>query len=143
MDIGPVRPLGRLPHRPPFLFLDRILLVRPGEEAVGWKRIAGSDCPGALTWPRSLLVEVMAQTAASLVFPEGRQREGRIGVLAGVPEVTFFGDPRPGDTIVSTARIARRLGDVWRFAAEARIQGNRVAEGALLLATPRVKGWSR
>lgn len=143
MDIGPVRPLGRLPHRPPFLFLDRILLVKAGEEAVGWKRITGSDCPGTSTWPRSLLVEVMAQTAAALVFPEGRQREGRIGVLAGVPEVRFHGDPRPGDTVVSTARIARRLGDVSRFAAEVRIQGSLAAEGTLLLATPRVKAWSR
>jgi 3-hydroxyacyl-[acyl-carrier-protein] dehydratase len=143
MDIGPVRPLGRLPHRPPFLFLDRILLVRAGEEAVGWKRITGSDCPGTSAWPRSLLVEVMAQTGAALVFPEGRQREGRIGVLAGVPKMSFHRDVRPGDTIVSTARITRRFGDVSRLAVDVRVQGNLAAEGTLLLATPRVEGWTR
>ena len=127
MDSGPLDPLELLPHRPPFLLVDRIVFIAPGQKVAGWKTITESDCRGDRAWPSTLIVEVMAQVASTLLT-------ARSGLLAGIPEMTFKRQARQGDTVVVTSELERRWGNVARFRVSARIEGDPAAEGVLMLA---------
>ena len=140
---GPVHPIDYLPHRPPFLFLDRILRIEDGRLAAGWKRVTQADCPDGGAFPPSLLVEVMAQTSAALVFRAGDEEAGRIGALAAVPRMEFHGSAVAGDTLVATAELVRQLGGMCRFAVRLEVGGDLVAEGLLVVAVPKEGTWSR
>ncbi|MCZ6602155.1 MAG: hypothetical protein O6952_04040 [Planctomycetota bacterium] len=134
MQLDPSDPTRWLPHRKPFLFLDRIAHVVPGREATAWKRIVDSECRGVAQWPRAYLVEMMAQTSAILLFSEEEGRRGRMGVLAAVPALSFRRSACPGETVVATARLEKRWGNLARFKVAAHVEGELAAEGALVLA---------
>ncbi len=136
MDLLPSDPSRILPHRPPFLLLDQIAAVVPGRVATGWKRIVAGECRAGEPWPRVLLVEMMAQTAATLLFPRPEAAPARLGLLAGVPEMSFRRSAYPGETVVATSELERRWGRLARFAVKAHIGGELAAVGSVLLAAP-------
>lgn len=103
-----------LPHRHPFLFVDRALEVVPGERAVAVKNVSWGEpyfqghFPGYPVMPGVLIVEALAQTSA-LALLSGAQG-GRMGLFAGIEEARFRRPVRPGDTLRLEAEILWRRG---------------------------------
>ncbi len=127
--------LNMIPHRYPFLLIDRLVDVRHDHSAIGVKNVSFNEpffqghFPGHPVMPGVLIIESMAQTAAALVI-------STLGPNAGVPIVYFmsvesakFRRPvTPGDQLRLTVEKERRRGNVWRFNGTARVEGIVVAE---------------
>jgi 3-hydroxyacyl-[acyl-carrier-protein] dehydratase len=127
-----------IPHRYPFLLIDRMVEVRHGHSAVGIKNVTVNEpffqghFPGHPVMPGVLIVESMAQTAAALVI-------STLGPATGTPIVYFmsienakFRKPVvPGDQMRLTVTKDRRRGNVWRFNGVAHVDGVVVAEATL------------
>ena len=130
--------LTMIPHRYPFLLVDRIVDVRKDHSAIGIKNVSVNEpffqghFPGHPVMPGVLIIESMAQTAAGLVI-------STLGPEAGIPVVYFmsienakFRKPvTPGDTLRLTLTKDRRRGQVWRFTGVARVDGAVVAEASI------------
>ena len=142
MDIKTV--LERLPHRYPFLLVDRVLECEVGKRIVALKNVTINEpfFPGHFPhhpiMPGVMLIEAMAQAAAILAFESSKLRPDDKSVVyfLGIDEARFKSPVVPGDQLVLEARIERHLKGVWRFAAEARV-GERLAAVAKLMCTLR------
>jgi 3-hydroxyacyl-[acyl-carrier-protein] dehydratase len=130
--------LKMIPHRYPFLLIDRMVDVRHDHSAVGIKNVSVNEpffeghFPGHPVMPGVLIIESMAQTAAALVI-------STLGPEAGIPIVYFmsvenakFRKPvTPGDQLRLTVAKDRRRGNVWRFHGVGRVDGVVVAEASI------------
>ncbi len=130
--------LSMIPHRYPFLLVDRLVDVRNDHSAVGIKNVSVNEpffqghFPGHPVMPGVLIVESMAQTAAGLVI-------STLGPEAGIPIVYFmsidgakFRKPvTPGDQLRITVTKEKRRGQIWRFVCAARVDGVVVAEATI------------
>ena len=100
-------PLQLLPHRYPFLLLDRIIEVEPGKRAVALKRVTGAEWSGAYptgvgtagAMPQLLLVEALAQLSAAIIVYLVEGSEGAIGYFTSMNHVRCRGAARPGDDV--------------------------------------------
>jgi len=122
-----------LPHAYPFRLLDR------GADGAVGVLVSGNAAQlrGGHELPAFLAVEVLAQSALSaLGEPLGAQASngGGLGLLAGVQEVRFHAELRPGDRLLASATLLGRLGPLLKVRAELRRDGAVVVEGELLLA---------
>lgn len=111
-----------LPHRYPFLFVDRLRVVEPGRRAIGLKRVTGSEWFGASGLPNGempglLVVEALAQTSAAVLIGLLDGSDGAIGYFAGADRVKFRTLPRVGDTLVLSVEL------VWYRRGVARLSG--------------------
>ncbi|MBW3625003.1 MAG: 3-hydroxyacyl-ACP dehydratase FabZ [Armatimonadetes bacterium] len=101
-----------LPHRYPFLLVDRILELEPGKRAVGLKNVSANEeffqghFPGYPVMPGVLIIESMAQVGGVLLLAMEEYR-GRLAFFAGVDKVKFRHTVLPGDTLVTEAEIIR------------------------------------
>ncbi len=129
------RILEVLPHRYPFLMVDRMEDVVRGESAVGIKNVSVNEpyfqghFPGAPVMPGVLVIEAMAQTAGILVIETlGPEMEGKLVYFMSIENARFRKPVRPGDRmrIHVVKRHARRL--VWKFDGVCRVDGEVVAE---------------
>jgi len=142
MDIKTV--LERLPHRYPFLLIDRVLECEVGKRIVALKNVTINEpfFPGHFPhhpiMPGVMLIEAMAQAAAILAFESSKLRPDDKSVVyfLGIDEARFKSPVVPGDQLVLEARIERHLKGVWRFAAEARV-GERLAAVAKMMCALR------
>ncbi len=142
MDIKTV--LERLPHRYPFLLVDRVLECEVGKRIVALKNVTINEpfFPGHFPhhpiMPGVMLIEAMAQAAAILAFESSRLRPDDKSVVyfLGIDEARFKSPVVPGDQLVLEARIERHLKGVWKFAAEARV-GERLAAAAKMMCALR------
>ncbi|MDE1905994.1 MAG: 3-hydroxyacyl-ACP dehydratase FabZ [Rhodospirillales bacterium] len=130
--------LSMIPHRYPFLLVDRLVDVRKDHSAVGIKNVSVNEpffqghFPGHPVMPGVLIVESMAQTAAGLVI-------STLGPEAGIPIVYFmsidgakFRKPvTPGDQLRITVTKEKRRGQIWRFVCAARVDSVVVAEATI------------
>jgi len=125
-----------IPHRYPFLLVDRILEVTPGERAVGIKNVTINEpffqghFPGNPIMPGVLIVEAMAQVAgvAGLLAPENK---GKLGLFAGIEKMKFKKQVTPGDILVMEAVfLAMKMG-VWRVKVSAKVDNKIAAEGEI------------
>lgn len=133
--------LELLPHRYPFLMVDRILEVNVEEEYVrAVKNITINEpffqghFPGRPIMPGVLILEAMAQTAAvglSMVFP---QHKNKFFVLAGLDRVKFRHPVYPGDILVIEAKGFKMKGHIIRTSAIAKVEDKVVAEAEILAA---------
>ena len=124
-----------IPHRYPFLMIERLTEIVPHESAVGLKNVSVNEphfqghFPGRPIMPGMLIVEAMAQTAACLVmYSLGLTKEGRIVYFMSLDEARFRKPVVPGDVLRVHVLKQRRRGNVWRFGGEARVDGVLVAE---------------
>jgi len=128
-----------IPHRWPFLLVDKVIDLQPGESATGIKNVtAGDICfqghfPDYPIFPGVLIVEAMAQVGAVAVLsvPEN---EGKIVLFAGIDNLRFRGPVFPGDTLRLEVRFTKMRGSIGKGTAKATVEGKTVAEGELTFA---------
>ena len=133
--------LARLPHRYPFLMVDRVLEVVPGKSIVAAKNVSANEAyfqghfPGHPVMPGVLIIEALAQAGGVLAW-ESVSEEERIWILylVGVEETRFKQTVRPGDQLMLHVELTKRRRNLWRFAARAEVDGKLVAETQILMA---------
>jgi 3-hydroxyacyl-[acyl-carrier-protein] dehydratase len=133
--------LKRLPHRYPFLMIDRVLEVVPGKSIVAVKNVSANEAyfeghfPGYPVMPGVLIIEALAQAGGVLAY-ESVTAEERIWILylAGLEEIRFKQTVRPGDQLVLRVELVKRKRNLWRFTAVAEVDGKLVAEATILMA---------
>jgi 3-hydroxyacyl-[acyl-carrier-protein] dehydratase len=132
------RVLKLLPHRYPFLMIDRIIDIDRDNSAVGIKNVSINEpCfqghfPGFPVMPGVLLVEGMAQTAGAIcVAALGEAYEPRIVYFMSIDRAKFRRPVLPGDTVHYHVKKIRNRGPVWRFSGEAKVNGALVAEAEI------------
>jgi 3-hydroxyacyl-[acyl-carrier-protein] dehydratase len=131
------RILQMIPHRYPFLLVDRVLDVVPGESAVGLKNVTMNEphfqghFPDRPVMPGVLIVEAMAQTAAVIVVSHlGTESEGKLVYFMSIENARFRKPVEPGDQLMIHCKKERQRGNVWKFFAEAKVDGVVVAEAS-------------
>ncbi len=124
-----------IPHRYPFLMIDRVEDIVLGERATGIKNVTVNEphfpghFPQQPVMPGVLIIEAMAQTAAVLVvLTMGKQAEGKLVYFMTIDEARFRKPVTPGDQVKIHVVKERSRGNVWRFKGEAKVGGVLVAE---------------
>lgn len=131
--------LAILPHRYPFLLVDRVLEVVPGVRAVALKNVTANEpqftghFPERPLMPGVLIVEALAQVAG-IVLLQLEQYEGKLALFAGIDGVRFRRQVQPGDQLVMKAEVVKIKGAICRIKAEARVGDALVTEGELMFA---------
>jgi len=128
-----------IPHRDPFLLVDRAEDVVPGESAVGFLDVTDEafwvpgHFPDYAVMPGVLIVEALAQVGAIalLSLPEN---QGRIALFAGIDKVRFKRQVRPGDTLRLECAITKRRGPIGFGTARATVDGELACSGELMFA---------
>jgi 3-hydroxyacyl-[acyl-carrier-protein] dehydratase len=128
-----------IPHRYPFLLIDRILEVEPGVRATGIKCVTINEpfftghFPGYPVMPGVLIVEALAQVGTvAMLTVEANQ--GKLGFFAGIDNFRFRGQVTPGDTLTLEVVITRMKGSIGKGQATAKVGDKVVAEGELMFA---------
>ncbi len=129
-----------IPHREPFLLLDRVTALEPGQScAANYQVPADLDLfrghfPNFPIFPGVMLVEHVAQTACVLMNA-ATSSDGRLPVLAKVENCSFNGMVRPGDLLETTVTVERALERFTIFAAKVSVRGRKVAKCSLVVST--------
>lgn len=126
-----------LPHRYPFLLIDRILSIVPGESIIGIKNVTANEeffnghFPGKPVMPGVLMVEAMAQVAGVL-FLSQPEHKGKTPFFCGIDNVRFRRPVVPGDRLEFHAKVLKVRGNTGKVEAEARVDGELVTGGELM-----------
>ncbi len=133
LDIA--RIMHAIPHRYPFLMIDRIVDVIRGQSATGVKNVSVNEnffqghFPGHPVMPGVLIIESMAQTAAVLVVETlGAEAAGKLVYFMTIEGAKFRRPVVPGDQLRVHVTKVRHRGNVWKFNGVARVDGASVAE---------------
>jgi 3-hydroxyacyl-[acyl-carrier-protein] dehydratase len=140
MDIAEIRQY--LPHRYPFLLVDRVLELTPGESIVAYKNLSINEpffdghFPQRPIFPGVLLVEAMAQAAGILGFKtQGKTpADGSTYLLAGVDNLRFKRPCVPGDRVMLRASIISDRRGIWKFDVSSDVDGALAASATMLCA---------
>jgi 3-hydroxyacyl-[acyl-carrier-protein] dehydratase len=131
------RIMQAIPHRYPFLMIDRVVDMVCGYSAIGIKNISVNESffqghfPGHPVMPGVLIIESMAQTAAVLVVETlGPDAAGRVVYFMSIEAAKFRRPVVPGDQLRIHVAKDRARGNVWKFSAVARVDGVSVAEAS-------------
>ena len=123
-----------IPHRYPFLLVDRVVDVNPDLRAVGIKNVSINEpffqghFPGHPIMPGVLIVEAMAQTSAVLVIETRGKSADSMVYFMTIDHARFRKPITPRDTVKIHVEKQRRRGNVWKFYGEARVDGSLMAE---------------
>jgi 3-hydroxyacyl-[acyl-carrier-protein] dehydratase len=135
VEIGMERVLEMIPHRPPFLLIDKVVDVVAHERATGIKEVTADEYyfkghfPARPVMPGVLIVEAMAQTAAVLVVQTlGREAEGKLVYFMSIDEARFRRPVVPGDRLLIHITKQRNRRNVWKFEGKAEVAGHLAAE---------------
>ena len=127
--LNPADPAAYLPHRYPFLVLDRILELEPGARAVARTSVSADGA-----FPQILLVECVAQLAGILTIRE----QGEGGFLAAIDRAEFSGVPGPGDLLTVSARVIKAFGRLFMVEGEVLLGNARLMSVQLTLGVGRL-----
>jgi 3-hydroxyacyl-[acyl-carrier-protein] dehydratase len=135
ITIGIERIMQMIPHRYPFLMIDRLVDVVPDKSATGIKNVTINEpffsghFPQQPLMPGVLLIEAMAQTAGVLVVHTmGAEAEGKLVYFMTIDEARFRRPVSPGDSLRIHVTKLRARGNVWKFMGEVKVDGVLVAE---------------
>lgn len=137
LDVAQIKEI--IPHRYPFLLVDRIIELELGKKAVGLKNVTINEpffqghFPEYPVMPGVLIVEALAQVGAIAVLGM-EENKGKIGFLAGVDEFRFKEQVKPGDTLILEVELTRVRGSIGKGHGVATVNGKVVAEGDLMFA---------
>ena len=133
-DLDILQIMELLPHRYPFLLIDKLVELVPNESAVGIKNVTFNEpffqghFPGRPIMPGVLIIEAMAQTAACVVVQAMPKSDKRLVYFMSGENARFRKPVVPGDQLRIHVKKERNRGNVWRFAGEARVDGQLMAE---------------
>ncbi|OGA23381.1 MAG: 3-hydroxyacyl-[acyl-carrier-protein] dehydratase FabZ [Betaproteobacteria bacterium RIFCSPLOWO2_02_FULL_67_26] len=145
MDVNQI--LEYLPHRYPFLLVDRVLACEPGQRIVAIKNVTINEpyfqghFPHYPVMPGVLIIESMAQAAAILTFhsEQARPDDRSVYFFVGIDNARFKKPVVPGDTLRLEVAIARHVRGLWKFAAQALVDGVLVAESEIMCTVRSIK----
>ncbi len=126
--------MDMIPHRPPFLMIDKVTDIVRGASAVGIKNVTINEdyfaghFPGHPIMPGVLIIEAMAQTAAVLVIDTAGKQLGSLVYFMSVEQARFRRPVGPGDSLHLHVEKLHSRGRVWKFKGEARVEGDLMAE---------------
>ena len=140
MDIHAI--LKQLPHRYPFLLVDRVLELERNERILAIKNVTFNEpyfmghFPGRPVMPGVLILEALAQAAGILSFKtmESKPDANSVFYFVGIDECRFKKPVMPGDQLHLHIQIQRQMRGIWKYIAEARVDGEIVAEAKLMCA---------
>ena len=140
LDINDI--LRQLPHRYPFLLVDRVLEYEPGKSIRALKNVTYNEpffighFPHRPVMPGVMIIEAMAQAAGILAFrtvdiiPDKDTRF----YFAGIDKARFRKPVEPGDQLILKATLGRQMRGIWKFATVAEVDGSEVASAEMLVA---------
>jgi 3-hydroxyacyl-[acyl-carrier-protein] dehydratase len=139
--------LERLPHRYPFLLVDRVLECRPGESIQALKNVTYNEpffpghFPGRPVMPGVMIIEALAQTAGILCFVTANviPDHNTLFYFVGIDKARFRRPVVPGDQLLLTAQLERSLRGIWRFATVALVGSQEVAQADMMVTPKSVK----
>ena len=145
MDIHEI--LNYLPHRYPFLLVDRVISLEEGKEIVAVKNVTINEpfFPGHFSYfpvmPGVLVVEAMAQAAAVLSFKTmgSKPSDDSVYYFAGIDNVRFKRPVSPGDQLILKVKIDRIMRGIWKYNGQALVDDVVVAEADLLCTLKMIK----
>ncbi len=127
-----------LPHRPPFLFVDRIIELVPKERIVGVKQVTINEhffqghFPGAPVMPGVLIVEALAQVGAVYALSQMENRETKLVLFSGIDNARFRRPVVPGDTLTLEVTPVRVGSRVQKMSGRALVDGQLAAEADIM-----------
>jgi 3-hydroxyacyl-[acyl-carrier-protein] dehydratase len=134
-EVDVVRIMQMIPHRYPFLMIDRVVDMHADKRAVGIKNVSIGEphfqghFPGEPVMPGVMIVEAMAQTAAVLVVHTlGPRSEGKLVYFMSIDNCRFRRPVYPGDQLHVLVEKERNRGPVWKFHGTAKVDGKVAAE---------------
>ncbi|MCD6353005.1 MAG: 3-hydroxyacyl-ACP dehydratase FabZ [Proteobacteria bacterium] len=137
LDINMIRKI--LPHRYPFLLVDRILEFDPGKRIVGLKNITMNEpyfqghFPDFPILPGVIIIEAMAQTGGLFVFARNpEEAENKNLFFSGIDKARFRKPVIPGDQMILELEMLKHRGPLWKFRGKATVNGDLAAEAELL-----------
>lgn len=143
MDIYEIMKI--LPHRYPFLLVDRIIELIPGHKAIGLKNLTFNEpyfpghFPGQPVMPGVLMIEAMAQVGACAILSEPAYK-GYIAYLAGVDRVRFKRQALPGDVLEITTELIGMKNNIGKGKGRVTVNGSLVCQGEFLFALSAGQG---
>ena len=136
-----------LPHRYPFLLIDRVLECRPREALVAIKNVTINEgffqghFPHRPVMPGVLILEAMAQATGLLAFHSmgSNSNEDTMYYLVGVDKARFKRPVEPGDQLVIEVTLLREIRGIWKFSATAKVDGRLVSSAELMTTQSDIK----
>lgn len=134
--------MNLLPHRYPFLLVDRVVEIEPNKRIVAYKNITFNEdvfnghFPGAPIFPGVMIVEALAQASGILGFVSSglTVEDGKLFLFAGVDKARFKKTVVPGDQLTLTSEVDTVKRNMWRFNTSASVDGKTCCEATLLCA---------
>jgi 3-hydroxyacyl-[acyl-carrier-protein] dehydratase len=145
MDIHEI--LNHLPHRYPFILVDRVISMELGKEITAIKNVTINEpyFPGHFSYhpvmPGVLIVEALAQAAALLSFKtmDTKPTEDSVYYFAGIDNARFKKPVNPGDQIILHVKIDRVLKGIWKYSGTATVDNEVVAEASMMCILKEIK----
>ena len=145
MDIHEI--LDHLPHRYPFVLIDKVISLELGKEITAIKNVTINEpfFPGHFPYhpvmPGVLIVEAMAQAAAILSFKtmDTKPSEESVYYFAGIDKARFKKPVGPGDQIILNVKIDRVLKGIWKYSGTAKVFEEVVAEASMMCILKEIK----
>lgn len=134
-----------LPHRYPFLLVDKVIALAPGQHGVGIKSVSANEwyfpghVPGYPVMPGVLMVEALAQLAGivALSLPE---HAGKMGFFAGIDKIRFKRQVKPGDTLRLEATVTRMRPPICQASVQALVDGEIACAGDIMFVLTETAG---
>jgi len=139
LDIEQIKKM--LPHRYPFLLLDRVLEVEDGKRCKALKNVTGNEpffqghFPGNPVMPGVLIVEAMAQACGIAAFSLEKDVSDKWLLFAGIDKARFKRPVVPGDQLIIEAEFVSRKLNLWQFKATASVDGKLASQAEVRVAT--------